>query len=383
MGVVMHNILVSAMAYDGGKSGISEYIERVVGELSAENRIHLLILKSDKKLFPVRNENITYITYPDTLSKPLINMFWHLFILPYTIPYDDYDFVFLPAGNRRLFCRYPKYTIATFHDLSQYHVPGKYDIFRTLYIKRIIPYFIRKANHITNVSQSTYNDVVKYYKIPKSIMSVNYNGFDSETYNNEIKIDEKNLRDKYSIKKRYILYISRIEHPGKNHLNLIKAYEKLSAEIKSNYDLLLGGSFWQGSEPVKDYAEKSGDKDKIHFLGFVPDKILPALYKCASLYVFPSFFEGFGIPLIEAMACGTPAVCSNCSSLPEIGGEAVLTFNPNSPEEIASETERVLSDRALQKNMIKKGLKQVGKFSWRKHAERIIDIYERQKKRNK
>jgi len=374
----MYKILVSAMPYDGGKSGISVYINETIAKLSKQHQLTILILESDLEVFPIKNDNITFKVFSDSLAPALKNMLWHLFVLPRKLDFNEYDFIFLPAGNRRLFYKYPIYSVVTLHDLSQYHIKGKYDMFRMFYIKKVIPFFIKRADHIMNVSRSTFDDAVKFYHIPEKIMSVNYNGYNSDVYNSEKMPNEKVL-EKYNIRGKFILYISRIEHPGKNHLNLIKAYEKLPENMKNNFSLILGGSFWPGSEVVEEYIEQSHDRERIKCIGFVPAEDLPTLYRTADCYLFPSFFEGFGLSLLEAMACGTPVICSNASSLPEIGGEAVRLFDPNSPEEMAEQIQKVIEDPILAKEMVEKGFKRVSLFNWQIHADKIVEIYEKRK----
>ena len=371
----MYRILISAMGYDGGKSGISEYIYSVTNELSKNHHIDLLILKKEVDNFPLPSStNINLIRYPDFLAKPIINMLWHLFILPYTFNFKKYDFVFLPAGNRRLFCRYPKNTSITMHDLSQYHIKGKYDKFRTFYVKKIIPHYLKKADKVFAISKSTRDDLVKYYGLNKDEIIVNYNGFNAEKFHGKGPEANETINEN---SKKYIFYVARIEHPGKNHLNLIKAYEMLPDEIRNEYDLVFAGSSWNGGETVKEYAENSYCSSSIKFLGFVKDCELPELYRNASLYAFPSFYEGFGIPILEAMSSEIPVICSNTSSLPEVGGEAVCTFDPKNPEDIKDKIEYVLKNKEVRCSMIQKGALRAKEFSWEKHCKQIVDEYEK------
>jgi glycosyltransferase involved in cell wall biosynthesis len=376
----MYKILVSAMGYDGGKSGISEYINSTVLELAKKNKIDLMILKKELENCPFKgNDNINLIIYSDFLAKPAINMLWHLFIFPFTFSFKKYDFVFLPAGNRRLFCRYPIKTYITMHDLSQYHIENKYDKFRMYYVKKIIPRYLKKADVIFSISESTKKDLIKYYQLDEKKIVINHNGFDSTVYCDKDKDKENNKEILPNNGKKYIFYVARIEHPGKNHLNLIKAYEMLPAAIKSEYDLLFAGSFWSDGEKVAEYAKKSPDSENIKFLGFVKDEAMPGLYRNASLYAFPSFYEGFGIPILEAMSSGIPVVCSNTSSLPEVGGDAVHTFNPEQPKDIKKKIELVLNDKTLKDGMIKRGLARVKEFSWAKHCNIIIKEFKNEK----
>ena len=371
------------MGYDGGKSGISEYINQVTEHLCREHRVDLLILEQDREVFPLpESDNLRFITYSNRYAKPALNMLWHSLVLPFRINFSEYDFVFLPAGNRRLFGRCPKPCLVTFHDLSQFHIPGKYDALRMFYIKKIVPALLKRtADLVFAVSSSTKRDIVEYYHYPADKIEVNYNGYNAGRFGNA-EVDGEAVREKYGLTKPYILYVARIEHPGKNHLNLIKAYEQLPEALKVRYDMAFAGSKWLGGEAVIEYWEQSPDKERIKLLGFVENAHLPGLYRGASIYAFPSFFEGFGIPLLEALSSGVPAVCANTSSLPEVGGGAVLTFSPDSPEEIRDRLVEVMENPGLREEMIAKGYEQVKKFSWEIHTRKILEGYERETGKN-
>jgi len=369
----MYKIFISALAYDKGQSGISDYINNVVNELAKQHQLDILIMESDLENFPVQSRNIKFVPVSNKLSKPIVNMMWHLFAAPLILNLNKYDFVFLPAANRRLFSFYSKFTIATFHDLSQFHIPMKYDKFRMFYIRNVIPFFIKKAPAILAVSEATKKDLIRFYNLQEDRITVAYNGYNHETFNNQPA--KKTIDEILGFKGNYILYVARIEHPGKNHLNLIKAYEQLPEELRSNYKLVLAGGFKERSEEVKAYAEKSSCRNNIIFTGFFPKEDISDLYKNASLFVMPSFFEGFGIPLVEAMSCRIPVICSNRGPLPEVTGQAALHFNPDLPLEIADNIIKVLQDRDLQEEMKNSGEERCKLFSWQRHAEQIIELF--------
>ena len=374
----MYKILCSAMGYDGGKSGISEYMNGVIPLLARDNAVDLLILERDRAIFPAApGGNLRFLGYPDWLGNPTLNMLWHLFVLPWTIDFTRYDFVFLPAANRRLLCRCPIPLLATVHDLSQFHVPGKYDALRMFYIRKIVPAFLEKADTVFAVSGSTKRDLERFYGLAPEKIVVNHNGFDSAAFEPGDAGAEQ-ARQELGLESGYLLYVARIEHPGKNHLNLIKAYERLPEGLKKRHQLVLAGAPWSGAEVVEAYAAASPDKERIKFTGFVGRKLLPGLYRGAALYVFASHFEGFGIPMLEAMGCGVPVVCSDSSSLPEIGGDAVLTFPPDDVAAMAGLITLALSDPERRQAMTAAGLARAREFNWEKHQRTIIQTYERQ-----
>ncbi|MPN26849.1 D-inositol-3-phosphate glycosyltransferase [bioreactor metagenome] len=179
----------------------------------------------------------------------------------------------------------------------------------------------------------------------------------------------------------YILYVSRIEHPGKNHLNLIKAYEMLDESLRAEHPLVIAGADWHGAETVHRYALESMDPARIIFTGFIAASDLYDAYMHAACYVFPSYFEGFGLSLIEAMHYGIPCCCSDNSSLGEIGEGAALLFPPSEPEAIAVALTKILTDQPLRERLIEAGRKRAAMFSWSDHVAKIVGIYEKHRKK--
>jgi len=373
----MYKILCSGIGYERGHAGVAEYIRETVSLLAEEHQVDLLLLQDDAASFPVRHpKRLRLIIYPEKYRNPWFNVFWHSCILPFRLPCKDYDFIFLPSGNRRLFWHYPHPSLVTCHDLASLHVPGVNQWWRWFYAAKIVPKMLRRADRVIAISESTRQDLINFYSIPEERIRVNYNGFNVSRFYHGMEKDDQEIVRRYDLAKPYILYVNRIEHPVKNHLNLIRAYELLPERLRNQYDLVLAGSFAGGGKMVKNYAEASVNAQRIHFLGFVPSDELPAIYRHAVLYAFPSLYEGFGIPLVEAMSCGVPVICSDRSSLPEIGGDAVLTFNPENPESICSQIETVLTDETVRNEMIRKGYRQKEKFSWSKHVQNLISTYE-------
>ena len=350
-------ILLSAIPFDNGKSGISVYIREVVKALESAGHELTLIVEDDAVKEFERFELIRI-----KKRRALFSMLYSLFILPFRINWKKYDFCIMLAANRRVFCRYPIFTIAVVHDLSQYHVPVKYDRFRMFYIKRVLPHYVRKAQSIVAISKSTRNDLIKYWHIPEEKISVVYNGFTPPA-----KVETAKLKQ--------ILYISRIEHPGKNHLNLLKAFELLPEDLRREYTLVMPGASWNGAETVFEYAEKSPCKEQFKFTGFVDFAKLPELYAQSAMYIFPSHFEGFGLSLLEAMHAGLPCACSNNSSLGELGEGAAELFDPESPEEIAESMKKILSSPEYQKVLIQKGKEKAARFSWKNTADGFMELY--------
>ena len=352
-------ILLSAIPFDNGKSGISVYIREVVKALEQQGHTLTLIVEDDAVKEFERFELIRL-----KKRRALFSMLYSLFILPFRINWKKYDFCIMLAANRRVFCRYPVFTTAVVHDLSQYHVPVKYDKFRMFYIKKVLPHYVRKAQSIVAISNSTRNDLIKYWNIPEEKITVVYNGFTPPA-----KVETEKLKQ--------ILYISRIEHPGKNHLNLLKAFELLPEDLRRKYKLVMPGAAWNGAETVFEYAKNSPCSTQFEFSGFVDFAKLPELYAQSAMYIFPSHFEGFGLSLLEAMHAGVPCACSNNSSLGELGNGAAELFDPSSPQEIADAMERILSAPEYQQQLSCQGQIKAANFSWQNTANALTEIYKK------
>jgi glycosyltransferase involved in cell wall biosynthesis len=357
-------------AADGGKSGISIYIKNVVKAMSKGNREHSLVLfrfREDSFVSEGIEDRFQTVFISSCFNKPLLSILWHLFILPFIAMYYRLDTVFLPAGNRRLSFWCPCRVVATVHDISQLHIKGKYDGFRMFYATKVLPWLMGRVDRIIAISKSTMTDIVEHAHISPEKISIVYNGIDTQTFR---PLDSPEARERlklrYGIDSPYVLYVSRIEYPGKNHCGLIEAFAELlktNDEYKS-FKLVLSGAPWAGSEPVFDLVKDLNIEDNVIFTGFADKSDLPVLYSCASCFALPSHFEGFGLPLLEAMACHTPVICANTSSLPEVAGNAALFFDPHSTKEIKDALIKVLGNKLARDELVAKGKLRIDEFSW-------------------
>lgn len=367
---IRRKILVDCIPFDGGKSGISVYVREVLRELVASGQELTLLVEPDADgFFP----EFTCIRAPGWTRRPALSMLWHVLILPFLLRRMHFDFVLITAANRRALAFYPLPTIAVVHDLAQYHIPGKYSRLRMFYLKKLLPFFVRKAPQLLAVSHSTAADLRKYWKVPAERIQVCYNGV----------TDLPPQRGGWCAKNhlepgKYILYVSRIEHPGKNHRTLLKAFESLPGELRSNYKLVLAGSDWKDAALVKAVASQSPFASQIVFTGFVGVDDLREAYTQARMYIFPSLFEGFGLSLLEAMSCGTPCACSNNSSLGEIGQGAALLFPPEDTQAMTKAIDRLLTDEKLRTELKEEGYRKIPEYNWKKHAESILQLAESQ-----
>ena len=372
------NIGISAFAGDAGKSGISQYMIHIFNrlpDLTEEDSFVLFMSRSDRAFLDPQHPRVKVVTYPNWMGTPVVNILWHLLWLPVALFRHGCDVVFMPAGNRRLGWWYGKPSVGTIHDLSQLHVKGKYDPLRMFYTRRVLPGMMRRLDHIVSVSEATRRDLVAHVGLDKESIDVVYNGADLRSYQPMDRAEaRRQVQSSLGIRGRYLLYTARLEHPGKNHVRLIEAFARLKQETGIPHQLVLAGSPWYGAEAIYAAARQSGVEQHIHFPGFVPNEDLPALYAGADLFVFPSLFEGFGIPLLEAMACGTPLCASNVASIPEVVRDAGLLFDPNDTGDMVAVLRTLLGNEGLRRKLVRRGMQQSRMFSWEDSARQVLSL---------
>ena len=285
---------------------------------------------------------------------------------------DHLDVLFIPAHTIPLIRRPGLKTVVTVHDLGAEFLPKTHQIKQRLYLNLMTHHQLKSATHIITVSKATKEDLIKRVGIPEKKITVVYEGYNKELFKPQ-KGDTLNITLKqFGLKNQeYFLFVGTIQ-PRKNLARLIEAFAALNNPPK----LILAGSKGWLSDEIYELPKKLGIEDSVKFLGYVPDEKLPALYSGAKAFLFPSLFEGFGLPVLEAMACGCPVLTSNISSLPEVAGKAAILVNPYSVEEIAQGIEEIKTQDTRNK-LIKSGFEHVKKFSWEKAARETLLVLEK------
>ncbi|MCG2768156.1 MAG: glycosyltransferase family 4 protein [Anaerolineae bacterium] len=236
---------------------------------------------------------------------------------------------------------------------------------------------VRRADRIIAVSESTRRDIVRLMGTPESKISVIYEGANPifRCLENKEELRES-LRRKYGIQEDFILFVSTIE-PRKNIPTLVRAFRQLLDDYHLDVSLVLAGREGWRFDEVFNTIEELKLEDRVFCLGRVPTADLVWLYNTAKVFAFPSFYEGFGLPPLEAMACGTPVVASNVSSLPEVVGDAGLLVDPQEVDELTVALWRLMSDEELREDLIEKGLRRASTFSYEKMARETLAVYHR------
>ena len=265
-------------------------------------------------------------------------------------------------------------TVLTVHDLLFRHFPRYHKLQNYVYLNLAVPTFCRRADAIIAVSEHTKRDLVQCYRIdPEKVVVIYEAAAPSFALPPAGAIAA--ARTRYHLPDRYLMTLCAIE-PRKNHAGYLGAFEILCREDPDLYWLIGGRKGWL-YESFFAALERSPVRDRVILPGYIEDEHLPAVYGGALAFVFPSYGEGFGLGPLEAMACGTPVLSSDATSLPEVGGDAARYFSPHDVDEMVEATRTVLSDSALQVEMRAEGLAQAARFSWRRAAKETWALYER------
>lgn len=307
---------------------------------------------------------------------------WTRIALPLALIFNKEkpDLFFSPTQYLPIFIPQKVKKVMTIFDLAPLHFPKLYKKDDLYKLTKWTKQSAQKADAVITISNSTKKDILKNYHIDKNRIVVAYPGYNQNLYHVNKNIEQINqIKSKYNIEGEYILFIGTVQ-PRKNLIRLIEAFAQI---IKTLPDLKLvvvgkikgiGRQSWMFEE-ILEKPKKLGIEQSIIFTDFVPDEDLPLLVNGAAAFILPSLWEGFGIPALDSMACGTPVIVSNISSLPEAVGKAGLLIDPNSEEQIAQAIRTIYTDKKLRVRMSKQGLIQVKKFSWLKMAKVVLKTF--------
>lgn len=341
---------------------------KALGQLSEENRYYLFTPRPDllgaRLHTPSHSLRITRVGPPNPLVRIPISM---------------------PLACRRLgalllhvnyiappLCPCP--TVVTIHDLSFEFFPHLFSPRDYLVLSRLVPYSARRAAKVITVSENSKRDIMRRYRLPEERIAVTYEGADDRFKPLQDEAGLEAIKRKYEIVGRFILALGNLE-PRKNLGRLVEAYGALRRGGRIEHKLVVvGRARWRESELYRVVRER-GLVGEVIFTGYLPQEDLPLLYNAADLFLFPSLYEGFGLPPLEAMACGTPVIASNSSSLPEVVGDAGLLVDPHDTSAIAQAIDDLLTRPDRRSELSAKGLRRAALFSWHKMAQETLEIY--------
>jgi glycosyltransferase involved in cell wall biosynthesis len=285
------------------------------------------------------------------------------------------DLLHVPHYNAPLLHRGP--LIVSIMDVIHLSSPAYRDNMSTFFYARpMLNAVARKADHIVTVSHYSRNEIVKTLGIPESKITVIPCGVGEEFTAKPVSWESPHLDKIFRIATPFLLYVGNLK-PHKNVATLLQAFATVREKNKLSHSLVIVGDDARWKQSVVNECARLGIRECIKFLPHVPQSLLPHIYAAADLVVMPSTLEGFGLPVLEAMACGTPVIASTAASLPEVAGDAALYFDPRSPEELGIQIDRILECSELRASLRSRGLQQAKKFTWRQAARQHIELYNR------
>lgn len=362
------NIVINAVLAFEQPRGVGRYINNLLpalADMDSDNEYYIYYGKWMKKyeFLGIKKKNFHFIEL-DIKNTMLARNFYLAVKLPIDCRRYNPDILFLidtqaiilkPSNSCKI--------ISTIHDLAEFVVPEKYSPKQAFIRRLIVKHQVKISSRIMTVSNYSKSDICQRFSIDSKRVVVVYNSAEPPSSR------------KLHAPDNFFLYVSEIER-AKNLASLVKAYSKLPNSIKEKYMLYIVGKKGNDYNNVIDIIRTLGIKNRVKFFGFVSDEELSDLYSKAYCFIFPSVFEGFGLPVLEAMGKGTPVLCSNSSSIPEVGGDAVLTFSPYNEEEIANQIIDLVEKEGLRQNMIEKGLQRAKLFSKEAQAKGTLDVFE-------
>lgn len=356
--------------YNG--SGIGTYISnllKVLITIDNKNEYTIFWAGDNYDAFKKSNTNIV-------LTSKRHGMFYENFYYPNYLQSNNIDLHHIPQNGIGLSKDYPVPCVVTIHDLIPYTLPetcGKGYLTRFL---KDMPYIIENSKGILTVSEYSKRDILKFFpSFPEDKIFVTPLAANSSFYPMEKDICNSFLKEKYNIDFPFILYIGGFSS-RKNVKELILSFNDIYSSLKKKYKLVLCGSIKDEGEKLKEFCKGLGLENNVIFTGFVPDEDLPFFYNGCSLFVYPSLYEGFGLPPLEAMSCKAPVITSNLTSIPEVTKDCALLIDPFNKDELSNSILKVLNSSSLSEELSEKGYSNSKNFTWIKTAELTLQAYE-------
>jgi len=351
------------------RAGIHQYILQILRHLPREEDglRYLLYTRQDKGL-NLNKPAMSIIHSRWPTERRLARILWEQVAWPILAERQGVDLLHGMAFVTPLVSPCP--TIVTVYDLSFVHFPDRFPALQRLYLTSLSRRSCRQALRVITISESAREDLVRYFNVPLERIDVVRPGVD-EHFRPLPTTDIESFRQRESLPNQFIFHVGTLQ-PRKNILVLLEAMAR-----RGRPDLplvLVGGKGWLFEE-IFHRVEVLGLQDSVHFTGYVRDEDLPYWYNAASLLVFPSIYEGFGMPVVEAMACGTPVIAARTSSIPEATGGAAILFDPQNADELADRIAAVMNEAELSDKMKEEGLIQAQKFSWEQAGKETAIVY--------
>jgi len=369
---------LSTSVIQRGKTGIAQYVFALLRAFlphANENHFVLFVLEEDLPLFEFARNKMELVPVAEKFRPPVKNILWHQRALPQLARDLQLDVLHVPSYRRMLWSG-PCPLVATIHDLAPFRVPKKYSPARMFYGRVVARRLAQRQDALIAISENTASDIRRFFDVPSDRIHVIHNGLEHQRFfPGSREQAQAEMAHRHQLQKPFFLYIARLEHPGKNHVRLISAFNQFKSATGSDWQLVFGGSDWHGAEAIHAAARQSPFASDIRMLGFVADEQLPDLYRAAEVFVYPSLYEGFGMPPVEAMACGCPVISSTRGSLGEVVGNAAAIVDPDNIDSISSVLGLLAGDAAVRERFRQAGLARAKQFDWNRTARETLSLY--------
>jgi glycosyltransferase involved in cell wall biosynthesis len=371
-------LLAQLLSFDEGyrQAGVSRYIEYLLRYLPEEldPSDELIVFAGSSARNPARVKAL-----PSTLrwnwtrwptNRVPVRILWEQLSAPLAALSQEMGLLHAPVNVVPLLSRTP--TIVTIHDLAFLEYPEQYPGFQRRYLAAMTRASTRRAAKVITVSTFTGADVAERLDVPESKIVAIPNGVDEAFYPRAGTDDLTRFRVEQRLPDQFLLFVGTLQ-PRKNLIGLLRAYAILPNEERIPL-YAVGGAGWMYADIFAE-VERLGIGDDVWFPGYAASEMLPLWYSAATAFIYPSFYEGFGLPVLEAMACGTPVVTSDRTSLPEVVGDAGLLVDPDNPEDISDAIRALLTDDTRRELLAQRGLEQAQRFTWQRTARETVAVY--------
>ena len=362
-------LLSLAANYRG--AGISWYIYNLLRQLPTTGPSHRFSAFLNERQYVDDRMSLHYASWPT--QRPLARIVWEQMVLPAQLRRQKVDLLHSLAFAGPLMFRGPM--VLTIYDLSFLRFPQAFRPWNRWYLSNFTRWSAHQARRIIAISESTRQDVIDLLGVPADKVDVVYCGADS-MFRRLPPAQKERYRRERNLPEQFVLFLGTLE-PRKNLERLLRAYAEWRQVDSSAPSLVIAGAQGWYYDAVLNLVHALGLQDAVLFLGYVPKEDLPLLYNNAQMFVYPSLFEGFGLPVLEAMACGVPVITADASSLPEVAGEAAVLVDPTSVEELSMALGSLWTDPDRRRDLAEKGIRQSSRFNWRRTAEETLSVYER------
>ncbi|MBF6612342.1 MAG: glycosyltransferase family 4 protein [Chloroflexi bacterium] len=363
------------------QAGLSRYIDELLRQMpSISRRDHFVAFVGNgaipQSYLTARSPNLTFSRSHFPTVKAPVRIAWEQLILPFASLQKRLDLLHCPVNVRPVASVYP--VVVTIHDLIFLRYPGSFHPAKRRYLTAMTGWSARHAAQVITVSEATRRDVISLLKVPPDKVTAVANGVSAQ-FRPLPQHELAEFKGEKEISGKIILYVGTLE-PRKRITTLLRAFREVADNpLFDDTTLVIGGSKGWYYDEIFSTAKELGltESGRVRFLGRVPDEELALWYNIATLFAYPSLYEGFGLPALEAMACGTPVVASNRSSLPEVVGGSGLLLEPEAIEEWSQAIKMLLSDSARRAELAKRALQRAQSFSWERTARETIEVYKR------